>query len=59
MGRRIDIKPLPSLERLQELLSYDEQTGVLTWKMQPVKSRSDVGFNLTKVRWEDCRYDRH
>ena len=45
MGRRSDIKPLPSLERLEELLSYDENSGVLTWKMQPETSRSNIGFN--------------
>jgi len=45
MGRRSDIKPLPSLERLQELLFYDEHSGVLTWKMQPETSRSNIGFN--------------
>lgn len=45
MGRRSDIKPLPSLARLQELLSYDEHSGVLTWKMQPATSRANIGFN--------------
>lgn len=45
MGRRADIKPLPSLARLNELLSYDEHTGILTWEMQPATSRSNVGFN--------------
>jgi HNH endonuclease/AP2 domain len=45
MGRRSDIKPLPSLERLNELLSYDENTGVLTWKMQPATSRSNICHN--------------
>ena len=45
MGRRSDIKPLPSLERLNELLSYDEHTGILTWKMLPATSRSNIGFN--------------
>jgi hypothetical protein len=35
MGRRVDIKPLPSLERLNELLSYDPETGALTWKSVP------------------------
>lgn len=45
MGRRSDIKPLPSLERLRELLSYDETTGVLTWKTQPATSRSNISFN--------------
>lgn len=45
MGRRSDIKPLPSLERLNELLAYDEHTGVLTWKMQPATSRSNICHN--------------
>jgi hypothetical protein len=45
MGRRSDIKPLPSLEVLNALLSYDEHTGVLTWKMQPATSRGNIGFN--------------
>ena len=45
MGRRSDIKPLPSLERLRDLLLYDEQTGVLTWKLQPATSRSNICFN--------------
>lgn len=45
MGRRSDIKPLPSLERLNELFSYDEMTGVLTWKMQPATSRSNICHN--------------
>lgn len=45
MGRRADIKPIPSLERLRELLSYDEDSGVLTWKVQPATSRSNICFN--------------
>lgn len=45
MGRRSDIKPLPSLERLNELLSYNEETGVLTWKMLAPTSHSNIGFN--------------
>lgn len=45
MGRRSDIKPLPSLERLNELLSYDAHSGVLTWKMQSATSRKNIGFN--------------
>lgn len=45
MGRRADTKPLPSLERLRELLSYDEDSGVLTWKVQPATSRANIGFN--------------
>lgn len=45
MGRRADIKPLPSLEELQRLLSYDETTGILTWKTQPATSRSNICFN--------------
>lgn len=45
MGRRSDIKPLPSLERLNELLSYDEAKGLLTWKMLPTTSRSNICHN--------------
>jgi HNH endonuclease len=45
MGRRSDIKPLASLERLNELLSYDDQTGVLTWKILPATSRSNICHN--------------
>jgi hypothetical protein len=45
MGRRSDIKSLPSLARLNEILSYDEKSGLLTWKMQPETSRSNIGFN--------------
>jgi HNH endonuclease len=45
MGRRSDIKPLPSLERLEELFSYDECSGLLTWKMQLTTSRSNICHN--------------
>ena len=45
MGRRSDIKPLPSLERLNELLTYDEYTGLLIWKMLPAISRSNICHN--------------
>lgn len=45
MGRRSDIKPLPSLERLNELLTYDETSGLLTWKMLPATSRSNICHN--------------
>ena len=45
MGRRSDIKPLPSLERLRELLSYDPETGVLIWKILPATNRRNIGFN--------------
>lgn len=45
MGRRIDIKPIPSLDRLNELLSYDKDSGVLTWKILPATSRSNICHN--------------
>lgn len=45
MARRSDIKPLPSLERLNELLTYDPGTGILTWKVLPAISRSNICFN--------------
>lgn len=44
MGRRSDIKPLPSLERLNELFTYDPLTGELRWKSIPEKfHRAKVG----------------
>jgi hypothetical protein len=45
MGKRIDIKPLPSLARLQKLLVYDKASGVLTWKVLPTTSRSNICHN--------------
>jgi hypothetical protein len=45
VGKRIDIKPLPSLEWLRELLSYDKRSGVLTWKVLPTTSRSNICHN--------------
>lgn len=39
MGRPLAEQPkLPSLERLNEMLSYDIQTGTLTWKDRPTSS---------------------
>jgi hypothetical protein len=35
MGRRLDIKPLPSAERLNELFTYEPLTGELRWKSVP------------------------
>lgn len=37
MGKRSDIKPLPSLERLNELFVYEPLTGDLRWKSVPPK----------------------
>lgn len=39
MGRRSDIRPLPSAERLRELFSYDSETGDLVWKIIPCNFR--------------------
>lgn len=33
MGKRAPIKPLPTADRLRELLEYDKLTGVLTWRV--------------------------
>jgi hypothetical protein len=44
MGKRSDIKPLPSLERLNELFVYEPLTGDLRWKSVPKKfQRAKVG----------------
>lgn len=39
MGRRTDMKPLPALETLNELLIYDPATGDLRWKSIPKNFR--------------------
>ena len=44
MGKRADIKPLPPLERLNELFTYDPATGDLRWKSIPANfKRAKVG----------------
>lgn len=44
MGRRADIKPLPSLERLNERFVYEPLTGDLRWKSIPANfKRANVG----------------
>lgn len=44
MGKRSDIKPLPSLERLNELFVYEPVTGVIRWKSIPPNfKRAKVG----------------
>lgn len=37
MPRRIDIKPLPSLEELGRLFTYDAESGILRWRVRPNK----------------------
>lgn len=37
MSRRKDIKPLPSLDRLNELFVYEPETGHLRWRSIPKK----------------------
>lgn len=39
MGKRSDIKPLPSVERLNELFVYEPLTGDLRWKSIPNQFR--------------------
>jgi len=45
MGRRSDIKDMPSIDILKSLLDYDEASGVLHWKTKPATSRGNIGFN--------------
>lgn len=61
MGRRADIKPLPSLEELQRLLSYDETTGI-RWRnlrgtsngpnIQNSRIRKDNKSGIKGVHWD-------
>ena len=43
-------KPLPSLERINELLNYDKNTGVFTWKVS--KGPKPAG-SIAGQRWVD------
>lgn len=44
MGKRVDIKPLPALEHLNELFVYEPLTGNLRWKTIPANfHRAKVG----------------
>lgn len=45
MGRRSDIKPLPSQEALLRLLDYNPESGVLTWKWMVGNTPDVSGFN--------------
>lgn len=54
MGRPFTApKPLPTMERLLEILSYDEDTGELSWKNRAPSSFEGDEFNRTKSanRW--------
>jgi hypothetical protein len=50
MGRRSDIKPLPALVRLNELFTYDAESGDLRWKSIPKNfHRAKVGDLVGRV----------
>lgn len=56
MGKRSDIKPLPSLERLNELFVYDPLTGDLRWKSIPANfRRAKVGDIAGTIGWKGYR----
>lgn len=42
---RAPIKTLPSIEKLNELFSYDAEAGLLSWKSKLGSTRADIGFN--------------
>ena len=43
--KRSDIKGLPSQEILLQLLNYNPETGILTWRRKNDGSKSSFGFN--------------
>src|SRR5262245_3216940 len=63
--------PLPPAERLRELLSYDQHSGILTWRVQRPGGRSGVGCKAgsiagmrkqrghIEIRVDGVRYQAH
>lgn len=57
--------PLPPLERLQQLLHYDTQEGVLRWRVSQgrAKAGSEAGYveedGYVEVRVDGVRYKAH
>lgn len=49
--------PLPPLARLQELLHYDPQEGVLRWRRCPNGTRRDVAGCVTNKGYIDVQVD--
>ena len=58
-------KPLPSQERLKELLNYDPDTGVFTWKVKRhgVTSGSEAGciekYGYRYIKVDGAQYFAH
>ncbi len=51
-------KPLPSLEKLRSILSYNSETGAFTWKARPIEDfvydtpwKQRHGFNRWHTNW--------
>jgi hypothetical protein len=56
MGRRSDIMPLPSLERLNELFVYEPSTGILRWRNVPNNfKRAKPGDVVGTIGWQGYR----
>lgn len=60
-------KPIPTAERVRELLDYEPKTGLLRWRVRkssrsPIGSiagsLSDQGYILIRVDWRACRAHR-
>lgn len=52
MGRPTVARPLPSQEKLNMLLSYDAQTGGLTWNSRDISTFQETGTRPASWLWK-------
>lgn len=59
MARRDEIRPLPSAERLRELLRYDADTGELRWRVSRARTAKagQVAGSMNRNGYRQLRVD--